>query len=191
MKEIILIFIAAVLINNFVLKYFLGICPFLGVSGKIDSAIGMGFATTFVMTITAPAVWVINTFVLKRFGLPFLQYVTFIIVIASLVQLVEMLIRKISPHLYKTLGIYLPLITSNCAILFSALFLVLRNYNLMESLFFGFGAGCGFTLALALMAGIRQELELADIPKVFKGAGITLIIASFLALAFMGFGGML
>lgn len=191
MKEVVLIFISAVLINNFVLKYFLGICPFLGVSGRIDSAIGMGFATTFVMTITAPVVWLINTFILKRFGLPFLQYVTFIIVIASLVQLVEMVIKKISPNLHKSLGIYLPLITSNCAILFSALFLVLRNYSLIQSLFFGFGAGCGFTLALALMAGIREELELADIPQVLRGAGITLIIAGFLALAFMGFSGMM
>jgi electron transport complex protein RnfA len=191
LKEVIVIFIAAVLINNFVLKYFLGICPFLGVSSKIDSAIGMGFATTFVMSITAPVVWMINTFLLKRFGLPFLEYVTFIIVIAALVQLVEMVVKKTSPNLHKTLGIYLPLITSNCAIFFTALFVALREYTLIESLFFGFGAGCGFTLALALMAGIREELELADVPEVFKGAGITLIIAGFLALAFMGFSGML
>ena len=191
MKEIILIFVATVLINNFVLKYFLGICPFLGVSSKIDSAIGMGFATTFVMTLTAPVVWLINTYLLEKLGIIFLQYVTFIIVIASLVQLVEMIIKRISPNLHKTLGIYLPLITSNCAILFSAIFLILREYSLLESLFFGFGGGCGFTLALALMAGIREELELADVPKVLKGAGITLIVAGLLALAFMGFGGML
>ncbi|MFH1855659.1 MAG: electron transport complex subunit RsxA [Candidatus Omnitrophota bacterium] len=191
MKDIILLFVAAVLVNNFVLKYFLGICPFLGVSGKIESAVGMGFATTFVLTITAPVVWLINHFILKRLGVEFLQYVTFIIVIACLVQLVEMVVKKTAPHLYKMLGIYLPLITSNCAILFTAIFLVLREYSFLQSVVFGFGAGCGFTLALSIMAGIREELELADIPESVKGAGITLIVAGFLALAFMGFGGML
>lgn len=191
MKEIIVILISSIFINNFIFKYFLGICPFLGVSSKIDSAVGMGFATTFVMTIAAAAVWLVNSYILEKLGLYFLQYVTFIIVIAALVQFVEMVIKKTSPHLHKTLGIYLPLITTNCAILFSAIFLVLRKYTLLKSVFFGFGAGCGFTLALILMASIREELELSDVPEVLKGAGITLIIAGFLALAFMGFGGML
>lgn len=191
MKEIIVILISSIFINNFIFKYFLGICPFLGVSSRIDSAIGMGCATTFVMSVAAAAVWLVNNYILEKLGLSFLQYVTFIIVIAALVQFVEMVIKKTSPHLHKSLGIYLPLITTNCAILFSAIFLVLRKYTLLKSVFFGFGAGCGFTLALILMASIREELELADVPEVFKGAGITLIIAGFLALAFMGFGGML
>lgn len=191
MKEVILILVASVLINNFVLKYFLGICPFLGVSSKTDSAVGMGFATTFVMSVMAPVVWLVNNFILGKLNLVFLQAVAFIIIIACLVQLVEMVIKKTSPHLYKTLGIYLPLITTNCAILFSALFLVLRDYSLLESVVFGFGGGCGFALALVIMSGIREELELADIPECLEGAGITLIVASFLALAFMGFGGML
>lgn len=191
MKEIILILVGSVLINNFVLKYFLGICPFLGVSSKTDSAVGMGFATTFVMSVMAPVVWFVNKFILEKFNLVFLGAVAFIIIIACLVQLVEMVIKKTSPHLYKTLGIYLPLITTNCAILFSALFLVMRGYSLLESVVFGFGGGCGFALALVIMSGIREELELADIPECLEGAGITLIVASFLALAFMGFGGML
>lgn len=191
MKEIILLLVGTILINNFVLKYFLGICPFLGVSSKTDSAVGMGFATTFVMSVMAPVVWLVNKFILEKLHLVFLQAVAFIIIIACLVQLVEMVIKKTSPHLYKTLGIYLPLITTNCAILFSALFLVMRDYSLLESVVFGFGGGCGFALALVIMSGIREELELADIPQCFKGAGITLIVASFLALAFMGFGGML
>jgi Na+-translocating ferredoxin:NAD+ oxidoreductase subunit A len=191
MEQLILIFIAASITNNFVLTYFLGICPFIGVSNKIDSSIGLGIATTFVMTMAATFTWLIYHYVLVPYDLVFLQYVTFIIVIASFVQFVEMVIRKVSPPLYKALGIFLPLITTNCAILGLTLFMVLRNYKFLESVIFGLGAGVGFTLALVLMAGIREELEFADIPEPLKGAGITLILAGMLALAFMGFGGMI
>jgi len=143
------------------------------------------------MTITSVATWLIYNKLLLRFNLPFLEYVAFILVIASLVQLVEMFIRKTSPELYRALGIYLPLITTNCAILGLALFMVLRSYTLVESVIFGFGAGIGFTMALMLMAGIREELEFSDVPRHLKGAGITLIIAGILALAFMGFSGII
>jgi len=191
MEKLILIFIAASITNNFVLTYFLGICPFIGVSNKIDSAIGLGIATTFVMTMAATVTWLIYHYILVPFNLIFLQYVTFIIVIASLVQFVEMVIKKVSPGLYKALGIFLPLITTNCAILGLTLFMVLRNYQFLESVIFGVGAGVGFTIALVIMAGIREELEFAEVPKPLKGAGITLIIAGMLALAFMGFGGII
>ncbi len=190
-EELILILIAASITHNFVLTYFLGICPFIGVSNKIDSAIGLGTATTFVMTIAATVTWLIYHYVLVPYNLTFLQYVAFIIVIASLVQFVEMFIRKVSPPLYKALGIYLPLITTNCAILGLTLFMVLRSYSFLEAVVFGFGAGVGFTLALVIMAGIREELEFADVPESLQGAGITLIIAGLLALAFMGFGGII
>lgn len=189
--NLVLIFIAAALTNNFVLTYFLGICPFIGVSRRISSAVGMGVATTFVMTLAATATWMINRFILIKFGVPFLEYVSFIIVIASLVQIVEMFIRKMNPQLHRTLGIYLPLITTNCAILGLALFMVLREYSLLQAIVFGLGAGGGFTLALVIMAGIREELDFADIPLPLQGAGITLIIAGLLALAFMGFGGLI
>jgi Na+-translocating ferredoxin:NAD+ oxidoreductase subunit A len=182
--------ISAVVINNFVLTYFVGICPFIGVSKKIDSALSMGIAVTFVMTITATVTWIINHFVLIRFGLPFLEYVSYIVVIASLVQFVEMFIKKTLPSLYKTLGIFLPLITTNCAILFVALLQALRNYGFIQSIVFGFGAGVGFTLAIVIMSGIREQLELADVPKPFRGAAVTLITAAILALAFMGFSGL-
>ncbi len=190
-NDLILIFLAAVITNNFVLTYFLGICPFIGVSNKIDSAIGLGMATTFVMTMAATVTWIIYHYILVPFNLEFLQYVTFIIVIASFVQFVEMFIKKVSPPLYKALGIFLPLITTNCAILGLTLFMVLKDYEFLESVIFGFGAGVGFTLALVLMAGIREELEFADIPGPLKGSGITLILAGMLALAFMGFGGII
>lgn len=189
--EIILVFISAVLVNNFVLTYFLGICPFLNVSNRIDSAFSLGMATTFVMTLTAVVSWLINHFLLIPYNLPYLEYVSFILVIASLVQLVEMFIQRVSPALYETLGIFLPLITTNCAILGLALFASLRNYSFLETLSFGIGAGAGFTLAIVIMAGIREELEFADIPEPFKGAGITLLLAGILAMAFMGFAGLL
>jgi len=190
-EELILILIAASITHNFVLTYFLGICPFIGVSGKIDSAVGLGMATTFVMTLAAPVTWIIYHHILVPYNLGFLQYVAFIIVIASLVQFVEMFIRKVSPTLYKALGIYLPLITTNCAVLGLTLFMVLRDYSFLEAVVFGFGAGVGFTLAIVIMAGIREELEFADVPEPLKGTGITLIIAGLLALAFMGFGGII
>jgi len=187
--NLLLIFISAALVNNFVLSYFLGICPFVGVSKRISSAVSMGMAVTFVMTITAIVTWLIYHLILVPFNVEILEYVSFILVIASLVQLVEMFIRKVSKPLYETLGIYLPLITTNCAILGLALFAVLREYDFIESLVFGLGAGGGFTLALVIMAGIRQDLELAAVPKVFQGAGITMIVAGCLAMAFMGFAG--
>jgi electron transport complex protein RnfA len=189
--EVFLIFISAVLVNNFVLSYFLGICPFIGVSGKIESATSMGFAVTFVLTLTAAITWLINHYILIAFRVQFLEYVSFIIVIASLVQFVEMFIRKTSKTLYDSLGIYLPLITTNCAILGLALFGALRSYSFIENIVFGIGAGIGFTIALVVMAGIREELDLADVPEPLKGAAITLIIAGLLAMAFMGFAGLI
>lgn len=189
--KLILIFISASLINNFVLTYFLGICPFVGVSNKTENALNMGLATTFVMTLTAALTWPIYTYLLVRFNVPFLEYVAFIIAIAALVQLVEMYIRKSSPALYRALGIYLPLITTNCAVLGLALFMVLREYNFVESVVFGFATGVGFTLAIVIMSGIREELDFADIPKPFQGISITLIIAGMMALAFMGFAGLI
>lgn len=186
-----LLFISAVLVNNFVLSYFLGICPFIGVSKKIDSALSMGLAVTFVMTLTAIVSWVINNLILLKLNMPYLQYVSFILVIASLVQFVEMFIKKTSPALYRSLGIFLPLITTNCAILGLALLIALKNYNFIEAISFGIGAGVGFTLAIVIMAGIREQLDLADVPKPFQGAAITLITAGLLALAFMGFSGLI
>lgn len=189
--EILAIFISAILINNFVLHYFLGICPFLGVSKKLDSAFSMGLAVTFVMTITAVVSWGINHWILIPSGLDYLQIVSFILVIASLVQLVEMFIRKISPPLYQALGIYLPLITTNCAIMGLALLAALKEYDFLETVIFGVGSGIGFTIAIVLMAGIREELDLADVPEPLKGAGIALIVAGIMALSFLGFSGMI
>ncbi len=190
MNSLIIIFISTVLVNNFVLSYFLGICPFLGVSGRLESAFGMGMAVTFVMTIATAITWLIYNLVLVKFGLFFLEYVVFILVIASLVQIVEMFIRKFSPPLYQALGIYLPLITTNCAILGAALFMVTKGYNLLESVVFGFSGGLGFSLVLLIMAGIREEMYYADVPPVFKGASLTLIAAGLLTLVFMGFSGL-
>lgn len=189
--ELILIFFSAAIVNNFVLAYFLGICPFIGVSGKISSAFSMGMATTFVMVITSIVTWLIYHLVLVPYDLEFLQYVSFILVIASLVQFVEMFIKKMSKSLYRALGIFLPLITTNCAILGLALFIVLKEYDFLQGIFYGVGAGVGFTLAITIMAGIREELDLADVPKPFQGAPITLITAGILAVAFMGFAGLI
>jgi electron transport complex protein RnfA len=189
--EVLAIFISAILVNNFVLYYFLGICPFLGVSKKLDSAFSMGLAVTFVMTITAVISWVINNLILIPFNLDYLQTVSFILVIASLVQLVEMFIRKISPPLYQALGIYLPLITTNCAIMGLALLAARKGYGFPETVIFGIGSGIGFTLAIILMAGIREDLDLADVPEPLKGAGIALIVYGIMALAFFGFSGMI
>ena len=189
--QILLLFISTVLINNFVLIRFLGICPFLGVSKQVETAFSMGLATTFVMTLTAAATWMINTFILEAFNLPFLLYVSFIIVIASLVQFVEMFIKKTSPVLYKALGIFLPLITTNCAIMGLALLIPLNGYSFIASVVFGFGAGVGFTLAIVLMAGLREKLEFGDVPGILKGVPVTLIIAGIMAMAFMGFSGLI
>ena len=180
---LLVIFLSAALINNFVLQQFLGICPFVGVSKKVDSAFSMGIATTFVMVISAMVTWLIYNLILVPFNLQILQYVAFI--------LVEMFIKKVSKPLYDALGMFLSLITTNCAILGLALTAVLKEYYFMETLVYGIGAGIGFTLALVIMAGIREELELVDVPKPFKGAAITMIIAGSLALAFMGFAGII
>jgi len=191
MARIILILLSAVLVNNFVLRYFLGICPFLGVTGRVSSAIAMGFSVTFVMTLTAAIVWPINHFIIQGLHLPFLEYVSDILVIASLVQIIEMFVRKTSPALYRALGIYLPLITTNCSILFLALFIPLRKYSFLDSIVFGFGAGIGFTFVMLMMSAIREELDFAEVPKSLRGAPITLITAGLLALVFMGFTGLL
>lgn len=189
--SLLLLLVAAVLINNFVLYYFLGICPFLGVSKKINAALSMGLAVTFVLALTAVVTWPINRWLLIPHQLEYLQIVIFILIIAALVQLVEMFIRKTSPALYQALGIFLPLITTNCIIMGLALLASLKGYDYVETVVFGTGAGIGFTLAIVLMAAIREQLELADIPKPFRGAPIALIVAGILALAFLGFSGMI
>lgn len=189
--RLILIFISASVVNNFVLTLFIGNCPFLGMSKRVETAISMGLATTFVMTLTGGLTWLINTYILQAFNIPYMQNVAFIIAIASLVQFVEMYIKKSSPSLYRTLGIFLPLITTNCAVLGLALFGDLKDYGFIEMVVYGFGAGAGFTLAISIMAGIREELRFSDIPPAMEGAGITLIVAGLMALAFMGFSGLL
>ncbi|MBM7623073.1 electron transport complex subunit RsxA [Sporohalobacter salinus] len=189
--KLLLLFVGAAITNNFILARFLGICPFIGVSKEVPTAFSMGMATTFVLTTSAMVVWAVQNLILVPFHMEFMQYVSFILIIASFVQLTEMAIRKISEPLYKTLGIFLPLITTNCAILGMALLIPLKGYSFIESTIFGFGAGAGFTLAMVLMAGMRENLEFADVPKPLQGAPITLIIAGLMAIAFMGFSGML
>ncbi len=191
MIELFLIFIGAALVNNFILARFLGICPFIGVSRQIDTSLGLGIATTFVMTLSGILAWFMQEFILVPFNLPFMQYVFFILAISSIVQFVEMALRKMFPTLYEALGIFLPLITTNCAILGLALLIPLNEYGLIQSVFFGFGAGVGFTLAIVLMAGIRERLLFADVPKPLQGASITLITAGVMAMAFSGFLGLI
>ena len=183
------IFINASLINNFVLAYFLGICPFLGVSGKKETALKMGGAVTFVMVIASICAYGINV-LLMVVGAPFLQLISYIVVIASTVQLVEMFIKKMSPALFRALGIFLPLITTNCAILGLVLFQTNKGYGFLESIVYALGAGAGFTLALMLMAGLREQLDFAEVPDVTKGTVLTLLIAGILSLSFMGFAGL-
>ena len=187
-QELLWIFISALLINNFTLTYFLGICPFLGVSNKVDTALRLGLANIFVMIITAIAAWALNTYVLIY--APYLRLISFIIVIASTVQFVEMAIKKWSPELFRALGIFLPLITTNCAILGLALFATNKGYGLLEGIVYALGAGGGVTLALILMAGIREETRVLDIPDAVKGTALSLIVAGILSMAFMGFAGM-
>jgi electron transport complex protein RnfA len=183
------IFINASLVNNFVLAYFLGICPFLGVSGKMETASKMGAAVTFVMIISSVCAYGIHL-LLVAVNAPFLQLISYIVVIASTVQLVEMFIKKMSPSLFRSLGIFLPLITTNCAILAVALFQTNKGYGFLESLIYAIGAGAGFTLALVLIAGLREQLGFAEVPNVVKGTALTLIIAGILSLTFMGFAGL-
>jgi Na+-translocating ferredoxin:NAD+ oxidoreductase subunit A len=188
MAELIWILVSAMLVSNFVLSLFLGLCPFMGVSSKVSTALRMGFATLFVLMITGFAAWFLNTYVLME--APYLRIISFIVVIASLVQIVELAIKKLSPNLFRELGIFLPLITTNCAILGLAIFQTNRGYGLLQSLAFALGAGLGFTLALILMASIREQLEVASIPSIARGVGLVMIVAGTLSLAFMGFAGM-
>ena len=183
------IFLNSLLINNFVLSAFLGICPFLGVSNKLDTAGRMGMAVTFVMFVSSISAYAVNE-ILVLINAPYLQLISYIVIIASAVQLVEMVIKRFSPALFRALGIFLPLITTNCAILGLALFQTAKGYNFVESLVYAIGAGLGFTLAIVLMAGTREELELTSVPGVIKGTAIVLIIAGILSMTFMGFAGL-
>ena len=191
MADLILIIISAVLVNNFVLARFLGICPFVGVSNRIETATGMSFAVLFVMTLAALVTWTISAYLLNPFGLEYLQTVSFILIIAALVQLVELFMQKASPALYRSLGIYLPLITTNCAILGVAVLNIQKGHDFLETLMFSVGAALGFGLAIILVASIRERLEFARIPSPFRGAAISFITIGILSLAFMGFSGLI
>ena len=183
------IFLSAFLINNFVLAMFLGLCPFVGVSAKRDTAFNMGLATTFVMFVSSVCAYAINL-VLTRYDLEFLRLISYIAIIASSVQLVEMVLKKFSPTLFRALGIFLPLITTNCAILGVALFQTARGYDFLQSVAFSLGAGAGFALAIVLMAGLREKLELSTMPSITQGAAISLMLGGLLSLSFMGFAGL-
>lgn len=184
------IIIGSIFVSNIVLAQFLGICPFLGVSNKVSTSLGMGGAVTFVMAIASIAVYLIQYYVLVPLGIPYMQTIVFILVIAALVQMVEIIMKKLSPALYQALGIFLPLITTNCAVLGVAILLVQKEYNLLESVTFAIANAIGFTLALVIFAGLRERLELADVPKAMKGVPIALLTAGILAMAFMGFSGL-
>lgn len=190
MESIFIILVSSIFVNNFVMSKFLGICPFLGVSKKVETALGMGMAVTFVMVIASIITYFIQYFILVPLGIDYLQTIAFILVIASLVQFVEMVIQKMSPTLYQSLGVFLPLITTNCAVLGVALLNIQSNYNLIETIFNGFGAAVGFTLSIVLFAGIRERLELSDVPKSFQGFPIALITAGLMSIAFLGFSGL-
>lgn len=187
--EYILIIISAIFVNNVVLAQFLGICPFLGVSNKVNTALGMAGAVTFVIVLATMVTYLIQIYVLNKLGIAFMQTITFILVIAALVQMVEIILKKISQPLYQALGIFLPLITTNCAVLGVAILVIKKNYNLLEGVVYGASTALGFGLALIILAGIREQLDLVNIPKGMRGVPISLIIAGILALAFMGFSG--
>jgi electron transport complex protein RnfA len=187
--EYILLFIFAVFVNNIVFSQFLGICPFLGVSQKIDTALGMSAAVAFVLTIATIVTFLIQYYVLNAFELQYLQTITFILVIASLVQMLEIMLKKISPSLYQALGVFLPLITTNCAVLGVAILVIQKEYNLLQSVVYAFSTALGFGLALIMFAGIRESLALVNVPKAMKGTPIALIVAGIMAMAFMGFSG--
>jgi len=187
--DYLIIVISAIFVNNIVLNRFLGICPFIGVSGKVETAIGMTGAVTFVMTLATIITYLLQTYILEPLGITFMQTITFILIIASLVQMVELILKKVSPPMYQALGIFLPLITTNCAILGVALLAVQNNFNLLESVVFGFANAIGFGLALILFASVREHLDLVDVPKPMKGVPIAFIVAGLLSLAFMGFSG--
>jgi len=188
--NILTIALTAIFIQNFVLARFLGLCPFIGVSKKMDSALGMGMALIFVMTLASTMAWIIQTYLLIPYHIEFLQTIAFILTIASLVQFVEMAIQKTAPALYKSLGIYLPLITTNCAVLGVSILNIQSHYNFIEADFNGFFVGLGFTMVLVMMAGIREKLDRADLPESMKGIPIALIVAGSMALAFLGFSGL-
>lgn len=187
--EYILIFVSAIFVNNIILSQFLGICPFLGVSRRIDTSLGMGAAVAFVMTLATIVTWIIQHYVLNLLGLQYLQTLAFILVIAALVQLVEIVLKSVSPALYQALGIFLPLITTNCAVLGVALLVIQKDFTLLESVVYAISTAIGFALALVVFAGLREQLELADVPKGMSGMSIVLITAGLLSLAFMGFSG--
>ena len=187
--EYLLIFISAIFVNNIVLSQFLGICPFLGVSKKIDTSLGMSAAVAFVLTLATVVTWLVQYYVLAPFGLEYLQTIAFILVIASLVQMVEIVLKKVSPALYQALGIFLPLITTNCAMLGVAILVIQKDYNLAQSIMYAFSTALGFGLALTVFAGIREQLELNNIPRGMRGMAIVLVTAGLFSLAFMGFSG--
>jgi electron transport complex, rnfABCDGE type, A subunit len=190
MMEYLLIFVSAIFVNNIVLSQFLGICPFLGVSKKIDTAIGMGGALAFVLTLATIITWLIQKYVLDALNLEYLQTLAFILVIAALVQMVEIILKKVSPSLYQALGIFLPLITTNCCVLGVAILVIQKDYTLLQSIVYAFSTALGFALSLVLFAGLREQQELVNIPKGMQGMSIVLVTASLLALAFMGFSGL-
>ena len=190
MTELFLIIVSTVLVNNFVLVKFLGLCPFMGVSQKLESSIGMALATTFVLTLSSVCSYLVNTYFLEPFGIEFLRTLSFILVIAVVVQFTEMMVKKTSPLLYKILGIYLPLITTNCAVLGVALLNVQEAHTFVQSVFYGLGAALGFSLVMILFSAMRERLQAAEVPVVFRGAAIAFITAGMMSLAFMGFTGL-
>lgn len=190
MSEFLLILVSTILVNNFVLVQFLGLCPFMGVSNKLESAIGMGAATTFVLTLASICSYLVYTYLLLPFDLAYLKSITFIVLIAVVVGLTELAVKKSSPVLYQVLGVYLPLITTNCAVLGVALLNINRDNNLVESALYGFGAALGFSLVMVLFSALRERLVVADVPKPFQGSSIALITAGLMALAFLGFSGL-
>ena len=187
--EYILIFISAIFVNNIILSQFLGICPFLGVSKKVDTALGMGAAVAFVLTLATVVTYLLQIYVLNPFGLQYLQTLSFILVIAALVQMVEIVLKKVSPALYQALGIFLPLITTNCAVLGVAILVIQQDFSLVHSIVYAFSTAIGFALAMVVFAGLREQLSLVRIPKGMQGMAIVLVTAGLLSLAFMGFSG--
>ena len=187
--NLILIIIVAIFVNNVVLAQFLGICPFLGVPKKVDTASGMGMAVTAVLVVATIVTYLIQVYVLNTFGLEYLQTIAFILVIAALVQMIEMILKKTMPALYQALGVFLPLITTNCCILGVAILVIQKDYDLLEGIIYALSTGVGFLLAMVLFAGLREQLDLVDVPKPFRGVPIALVTASLLAMAFMGFSG--
>ncbi|WP_395342314.1 electron transport complex subunit RsxA [Ningiella sp. W23] len=191
MTELLLLLLGTVLVNNFVLVQFLGLCPFMGVSGKLETAMGMSMATTFVLTLASMSSYLVETYILSPLGIEYLRTLSFILVIAVVVQFTEMVVRKTSPSLYRLLGIFLPLITTNCAVLGVALLNTTKQHNFVESIVYGFGAAVGFSFVLILFSAMRERLAAADVPTPFKGASIAMITAGLMSLAFMGFTGLI